>query len=60
MNEEIREIAKNVVLLESRECELLVAKFIVENPDVPINDIELVRKMDPDAYSVVFSVRGKS
>ncbi len=53
-SELINKIVKQTIERETRECELLVAHFIKQNPEVPIEQIELRRTQS--ALEIRFSV----
>jgi hypothetical protein len=59
----IRDYANKLIKKELAETEYLIAAFIAAHPDVPIDQIELVRKIVPlltGGYETIFSVRKKN
>jgi len=56
VNSDLHKLAKEVVERELRERELLLAQFMLENPEVPIDQIVLSTKPN-DTGGLDFSVR---
>jgi hypothetical protein len=55
---EVNKRAKDYVEKCLAEKELLVAKFILENPSIPIDNIEIVHSVSGDGLSISVQCRG--
>lgn len=56
MDEDIKKMAEMILRKEFRERELLVACFVMENPDVPVDNIVFITHNLPDGGKA-FQVR---